>query len=118
MNDDGYEICKKCKGKKENIITFKYKDKEFHYYEKCGYCYATGKIDWVRKARGRKPGMEGWFIDTHPAGSLVMDGSKEQILGGSSVYDGHDYIKLDTERGTALYHELVTKRSDEEDEEE
>jgi hypothetical protein len=120
MNDDGYEICKKCNGKKEHIIKFEYKGKEFHYYEKCGHCRAKGKIDWVEKARGRKPGIEGWFIDTQPAGSIIMDGSENQIMGGSSVYDGHNYIKLDTERGTALWHELVTKQNenyDEEDEE-
>ena len=113
MNNDGYEICKKCKGEKENIITFKYKGKEFHYYEKCGYCYATGKIDWVEKARGRRPGLAGWFMDTHPAGSRFVDGSKDQIMGGTSVYDGHDYIKADTERGEALWYELITKPHEE-----
>ncbi len=115
MNDDGYEICKKCNGKKEHIIKFKYEGKEFHYYEKCSHCFATGKIDWVEKVRGRKPGIYGWFIDTHPAGSMFVDGTENQMMGGSSIYDGHDYIKLDTERGTALWYEL--KGKDEEDEE-
>jgi len=115
MDKNGYEICKKCKGKKENIITFDYKGKEFHYYEKCGYCYATGKIDWVRKVRGRKPGIEGWFVDTHPAGSIFVDGSEDQMMGGSSVYDGHEYIKADTERGTALWHELIIKPNKDEE---
>ena len=118
MDNEGYEICEKCKGKKEHIIKFKYKDKEFHYYRKCGYCFATGKIDWVEKARGRKPGIFGWFIDTHPPGSMVVDGSKNEIMGGSAVYDGHNYIKADTERGEALWHELITKQNESYDEDE
>jgi len=117
MNDDGYEICKKCKGKKEHIIKFKYKGKEFHYYSSCGNCYATGKIDWVEKARGRKPGLAGFFIDTNPAGSLIIDSSEDQFLGGNQVYDGHDYIKTDTEKGEALWHELITKQSEDYNEE-
>jgi len=115
MNKDGYEICKICKGKKENIIYFKYKGKEFHYYEKCGYCYASGKIDWVKKARGRKPGIEGMFCDSHPAGSMFIDGTEDQIMGGSSVYDGHEYIKTDTERGTALWYELISRHNEEDE---
>jgi len=113
MNDEGYEICEKCKGKKEHIIKFKFKGKEFHYYEKCGYCYATGKIDWVEKARGRMPGILGLFCDTHPAGSMCIDGTPNQVMGGSSVYDGHEYIKTDTERGEALWYELISKEGDE-----
>ncbi len=107
MDDKGYEICEKCKGEKEVIIYFKYKGKEFHYYEKCGHCYATGKIDWVEKARGRLPGMLGLFCDTHPAGSMFIDGVG--TMGGDGVYDGHYYIKYSTERGKALWNELITK---------
>jgi len=118
MDDEGYEICEHCKGEKELIKYFKYKGKEFHYYVKCGHCYATGKIDWVEKARGRLPGMLGLFCDTHPAGSLCIDGTKEQFAGGSAVYDGHDYIKADTERGEALWYELITKESESYDEDE
>jgi hypothetical protein len=117
MDDEGYEICEKCKGKKELIKYFKYKGKEFHYYVKCGHCYATGKIDWVEKARGRRTGIYGWFLNTHPAGSLIVDGTPNQVMGGSAVYDGHNYIKADTERGEALWHELITKQSESYDEE-
>jgi len=114
MDEDGYIICKKCKGKKENIIKFEYKGKEFHYYSKCGHCHARGKIDWVETARGRKPGIEGWFVDTHPPGSRRIMGVR---AGGNQIYDGHQYISVNTERGEALWHELVTKRSEDYDEE-
>jgi hypothetical protein len=103
---NGYEICEKCKGKKELTIYFKYKGKQFHYYEKCGNCYATGKIDWVQKVRGRRPGILGMFMDTRPAGSMIIDGTKERILGGMQIYDGHEYVNTDTERGEAILHEL------------
>ena len=79
------------------------------------YCRARGKIDWVEKARGIKPGIEGWFINTHPAGSMIIDGIG--TMGGNSVYDGHDYIKTDTKRGKALWYELISKNYDEEDKE-
>ena len=114
MDNEGYEICEKCNGKKEHIIKFKYKGKEFHYYSKCGHCFANGKIDWIEKARGRRSGIYGLFIDTHPAGSMIVDGSKEQFMGGNQVYDGHEYIKADTERGEALWYELITKEYDKE----
>jgi len=100
---NGYEICDHCKGKKEVIEYFKYKDKEFHYYSKCGHCYATGKIDWIQKAMGRKPGWDGYFLDDHPAGSMIIDGTKDRIMGGSQIYDGHEYIDLNSERGDALW---------------
>lgn len=115
MNEEGYEICKKCKGKKEIIIHFKYKGKKFHYYEKCSHCFATGKIDWIEKARGKKSGICGWFIDYHPAGSMFVNGFGD--MGGNSVYDGHDYIKVDTERGKALWYELITKEQEDYDDE-
>lgn len=103
---DGYEICEICKGKKELIIYFKYKNKKFHYYEKCGHCRATGKIDWVQNTMGKKPGIDGIFFDTHPAGSMMIDGTEDQIMGGSSIYDGHEYINIDSKRGQALFDEL------------
>ena len=109
MDKDGFEVCDKCHGAKEFIIKFTYKGKEYHYYSKCGHCYATGKIDWVEKAKGRLPGIAGFFIDAHPAGSLNMVGKSIDIPGfQSSIYDGHEYIDLDTERGEALYNELIT----------
>lgn len=105
---DGYEICEKCKGKKELTIYFEFKGKQYYYYIKCGRCYATGKIDWIQKARGRTPGILGLFCDNHSAGSAFIDGTKDQVAGGSKVYDGHEYISVKTERGEALWHELCT----------
>jgi len=108
---DGYEICEKCKGEKELTVYFEYKGKQYHYYEKCGYCYAKGKIDWVSKARGRRPGFFGLFCDTHPAGSTRIDGTEDQVMGRSKVYDGHEYVNIKTERGRALLNELVVPES-------
>lgn len=103
---DGYEICGHCKGKKETINYFKYKDKTFHYYSKCSHCYAKGKIDWIQKAMGRRSGLAGYFVDLYPAGSMIIDGTEDRIMGGSRIYDGHEYIDLNSERGDALWNEL------------
>ena len=66
-------------------------------------------LDWIEIARGRRPGIAGMFCDTHPAGSLFINGTSCKALGGSSIYDGHNYIDLDSERGQALYHALCVE---------
>lgn len=109
MTDEpGYEICDRCKGECEYIVKFQYKGKTYHYYSKCGHCYSTGKIDWIQRARGRLPGIQGMFVDTKPAGSLrIIEKEVEERFGiKSSVYDGHEYIEIEAERGEALYNEL------------
>lgn len=107
--EDGKIKCKRCNGRGEYRVRFQYKDKTYYYFSKCGHCYARGYNDWVEIARGRPPGIEGMFCDSHPAGSAILDGSKEQFLGGSSVYDGHNYISIKTKRGEALWNEFMTK---------
>lgn len=102
--------CKRCNGRGEYRVRFHYKDKHYYYYSKCGNCYARGYNDWVELARGRKPGIEGYFVDDHPAGSLWIVGvSAKSRFGASKVYDGHRYIPVDTERGEALWYEFVVK---------
>lgn len=113
MNEDGKIICKRCNGKGEYRTRFYYKDKAYYYFQKCGQCRTKGYLDWVELARGRKPGIEGWFIDCNPAGSMWV-APKE--FGGCRVYDGHNYISTDTERGEALWHELITKDEEEQNE--
>jgi len=103
--EDGNVICKRCNGRGEYRLRFYYKENAYYYFEKCAHCYARGYNDWIEVARGRRPGFEGLFCDNHPAGSMVLAPEK---LGGCSVYDGHNYIDSKTERGEALWHELVS----------
>lgn len=110
--EDGFESCPKCKGKKELVVYFEYKGKKFHYYSKCGHCYATGKVDWIKKVMGRKPGITGMFFDNHSAGSVQIDGTEDEVMGGTKIYDGHEYISVETKRGKALWHKLVQRRGD------
>lgn len=112
--DEGYVICEKCLGRGEYTIEFQYKEKTYHYYSKCGHCYATGQIDWVEKARGRLPGIRGFYIDNHPAGSLALVDKEigKKLNMKSKIFDGHEYVVLDTERGEALYNELYLKEEE------
>jgi len=103
---DGRIKCTRCNGKGEYRVRFSYKNKIYYYFRKCGYCYNRGYLDWVEFARGRKPGIAGMFCDDHPAGSMVI---APERFGGCSVYDGHNYIHTETERGEALWNELITK---------
>ena len=82
-------------------------DKHYYYFSKCGHCYAKGYLDWVEYVRGRKPGIGGIFFDDHPAGSCMIAPEK---FGGCKVYDGHKYISANTERGEALWNELVAEK--------
>ena len=102
--EDGKIKCKQCNGRGEYKTRFYYKNKHYYYYSKCGRCRTRGYIDWVEAARGRIPGIEGWFVDDHPAGSHLIAPLK---FGGCHVYDGHNYINVDTPRGEALWQELV-----------
>lgn len=121
-DEDGRIICKRCNGKGEYRVRFYYKDKHYYYYSSCGHCYARGYNDWVELARGRKPGIFGMYIDNHPAGSISIIGKSIKIeiygqlveAGGNFVYDGHNYINADTERGQALWHEFVVKGEEDE----
>lgn len=111
--DESKIKCKRCNGRGEYRVRFYYNNKQYYYYSKCGHCYAKGYLDWVEVARGRKPGLAGFLIDDHPAGSLSIVGkSAGKILGmTSSVYDGHHYISVDTERGKALW-DYFTRKDD------
>jgi hypothetical protein len=106
MENLGFIKCKRCKGKGEYRVRFYFEDKTYYYFSKCGDCRAKGYIDWVTNARGRKPGIAGWFVDDHPAGSMIIAPLK---FGGCHVYDGHKYIDADTKRGKALWEELILK---------
>lgn len=103
---DGRVKCKRCNGRGEYRVRFYYKEKTYYYFSKCGHCYAKGYLDWIEVARGRKSGIAGFLVDINPAGSIYV-APKE--LGGCHVYDGHNYIDLKTERGEALWSELVKK---------
>jgi hypothetical protein len=112
--DESKIKCKRCNGRGEYRVRFYYKDEQYYYYSKCGHCYAKGYLDWVEVARGRRPGIAGLYVDDHPAGSCrIVSKSVEKMLGfGSAVYDGHNYIDVNTERGKALWHELITKQEE------
>lgn len=112
--EDGRVKCKRCNGRGEYRVRFYYKDKHYYYYSKCGHCYAQGYLDWVEAARGRKPGIAGIFFDNHPAGScrMVSKSLAEEFGMTNAVYDGHNYIDADTERGEALWDELVAKKKE------
>jgi len=103
--EEGFVICKDCKGRKYHIVKFKYKRKNYIYYNKCALCDATGEVDWIRNAQGRV----GWYFDSHPAGSLML-WSITIAKNASTIYDGKKYINIHTPRGRALYHELIWKR--------
>lgn len=47
---------------------------------------------------------------------MIVDGTEKEVMGDDQVYDGHEYIKANTERGSALWYELITKQHSEEDE--
>jgi hypothetical protein len=111
-------ICKKCNGRGEYRVRFYYKNKHFYYYSKCGHCYARGYLDWIEVARGRKPGIQGYLIDSHAAGSLSIIGEsiKVKVHGilvsarGNFIYDGHNYIDAKTERGSALWNHFISRK--------
>ncbi len=109
MENLGRVKCKRCNGKGEYRVRFYYKDKHYYYYSKCGHCYAQGYLDWVEYARGRKPGIAGIFFDDHPAGSCIICPAE---FGGCRVYDGHHFINTNTERGEALWDELVAVKKE------
>ncbi|MCK5611690.1 hypothetical protein KAR91_58005 [Candidatus Pacearchaeota archaeon] len=106
MEDGRIIICKQCNGRGEVRVRFYYKDKHYYYFSKCGICYTKGYLDWVEYARGRKPGIAGFYIDDHPAGSCIIAPKK---FGGCRVFDGHRYIDAKTERGEALWNYLVSE---------
>lgn len=99
---DSDVVCPNCHGKKHHKVFFHYKNEEFHYYRKCILCRGEGHVDWIKGITKTSPNE--FFCDNHPAGSVCIDGTPEQILGGTSVYDGKEYINLETKRGTALYY--------------
>ena len=103
--EEGFMICKDCKGRKYHKVKFTYKRKNYIYYNKCALCNATGQIDWIENAIGRV----GWYIDSHPAGSLMII-SPTITKNSSTIYDGKKYINIHTSRGRALYNELISKR--------
>jgi hypothetical protein len=102
---DGIIKCKRCHGNGEYRVRIYHKGKIYYYFSKCGKCYGKGYLDWVENARGRLPGLRGMFVDTHPAGSLMMD----REIGGCAIYDGHKYIDVNTPKGEALWDNLVGK---------
>jgi hypothetical protein len=102
---EGFVKCKECKGKKYHKVKFTYKEKNYIYYNKCALCDATGEVDWVKNIQGRI----GWYIDNHPAGSLMLI-SNTIAKNASTIYDGKKYINIHTKRGEALYNELVDKQ--------
>jgi len=103
---DGRVKCKRCNGKGEYRVRVYFEDNAYYYFEKCGNCYAKGYFDWIEAARGRLPGISGFFCDTHPAGSMFVNGTGNSDFGDTSIYDGHNYISIKTERGKALLNEL------------
>lgn len=109
------ESCRECEGDGTITREFKYKNKTFHYYEKCTLCRGKGEVDWVRNISGRK--CDEWFFDNHPAGSLRLISSDLTKQWGlkddSSIYDGKTYIPINSERGEALFNYF---HEDEEDE--
>jgi len=107
--ETGKVKCKRCNGRGEYRVRVTYKEKIYYYFSKCGHCYARGWNDWIEVARGRIPGIEGIFFDNHPAGSAIIAPTN---MGGCSIYDGHNYIKLNTPRGTALWNELISKENE------
>jgi len=109
--NDGKMKCKRCNGKGEYRVRINYKEKIYYYFSKCEECYAKGYMDWVEYARGRLPGIRGMFFDDHPAGSIFM---ADKEFGGCKVYDGHNYISIDTPRGEALWNTLIGGEEDSE----
>jgi len=107
FESSGLIKCKRCNGRGEYRRRFYYENKAYYYWSKCGHCYAKGYIDWVSHAMGRPEGILGMFCDNHPAGSCIVAPEK---FGGCQVYDGHNYISADTERGNALWQELVAEK--------
>ncbi len=107
--EEGKIKCERCNGRGEYRVRFEYEGKTYYYFSKCGHCYARGYNDWVEIARGRKPGITGMFCDSHPAGSMFVNGSGNPKFGTTSVYDGHNYISIKTKRGEALWQELISK---------
>ncbi len=105
--EDGRITCKQCNGKGEYRVRFYYKDKQYYYFSKCGVCFTKGYLDWIEYARGRKFGISGFYIDTHPAGSLIID---PEEFGGCRIYDGHNYINKGTKRGEALWNYLLIEK--------
>ena len=107
---EGQVICPECKGKKYYRKRVCFKNKYYYYYSKCTFCSAEGTVDWVKALKGRIKGE--WFFDSNPAGSLIMDGSEDQSMGGSSIYDGKKYIPLYSDRGLALHNHFWKDEDD------
>jgi hypothetical protein len=104
--EDGKIKCKRCHGNGEYRVRIYHKGKIYYYFSKCEKCYGKGYHDWIEKARGRLPGLRGIFVDSRPAGSIIM---LDKNLGGCAIYDGHNYIDINTTRGEALWDNLITK---------
>jgi hypothetical protein len=102
---EGFVKCRECNGKKYHTVKFKYKKRNYIYYTKCAFCDATGEVDWIENAQGRT----GWYLDSHPAGSLMLI-SNTLAKNASSIYDGKKYINIHTPRGKALYHKLIERK--------